>query len=99
MASERLDEINSTRARCVELLRKEVGIAFYGGVAPDDFAQKHYSNAVLSDKRAFAKHNYLKILKEYPICVATKGLWHSIGFKFAEYIARSKVYSVRASRL
>ena len=49
-----------------------------------------YKDALLENKNNALKKNYINILNEFPICVATMGLHGSIGGKFAEYVAFSK---------
>lgn len=82
--------INETRANCIKLLREEFGNNFYGGFIHTDYAIEHYKDFLMPDKTLSSKRNYIKLLKSYPICIATTGLHGSIGWKFAEYIAFSK---------
>ena len=86
-----VEAINETRATCIEVLRKELGDKFYGGLAHDEYSKKYFSNALLTDDASSSKRNYLEILKRFPICVATVGLNGSNGWKLAEYVAHSKV--------
>lgn len=83
-------QINETRARCVELLRKEFGDCFLGGLVPTDYAKRNYSHALLPDKEVSEKKNYIELLRRYPVCIATTGLHGSIGWKMAEYVAFSR---------
>jgi len=85
-----VEAINETRAKCIEVLRKELGDKFYGGLAHDDYSKKYFPNALLTDDSSSSKRNYLEILKRFPICVATVGLNGSNGWKLAEYVAHSK---------
>jgi hypothetical protein len=82
--------INEMRANCIKLLRKEFGERFYGGFIHTDFAKKRYPDCLMPDNKLSSKKNYIKLLKSYPICVATTGLHGSIGAKLAEYVAFSK---------
>jgi hypothetical protein len=84
-----IEAINRTRAQCIRLLRKELGDRFFGGLAPDDFACQHFGDLVLPEK-VCRQGNYLTMLREFPICVATRGLWGSNGFRLGEYVAHSK---------
>lgn len=81
---------NDTRAECVRALRKEFGERFFGGLAHDDYSEKHFKDALLTDGNLSGKRKYLEILKNFPICVATTGLNNSIGWKLGEYVALSK---------
>ena len=84
------NEINQTRASVIGLLRKNLGDRFYGGFSPSDHSIKHFSPYLLQDARASAKEDYLRILRDYPICIASTGLYNSIGWKLGEYVAFSK---------
>lgn len=87
---EQVESINETRANCIRTLRKEFGDKFFGGLARDEYSTKNFPDALLPDESLSAKRNYLKLLKGFPICVATTGLNGSNGWKLAEYIALSK---------
>src|SRR5262249_14728323 len=82
--------VNNARARCIELLRREFGNRFLGGFIHTDFAARNYPGALLPDNAVSAKENYLKLLRAFPICVATTGLHGSIGWKMGEYVAFSR---------
>jgi hypothetical protein len=82
--------INEMRANCIKLLRKEFGRKFYGGFIHTDFAKKRYPECLMPDNSLSSRKNYIKLLKSYPICVATTGLHGSIGWKLAEYVAFAK---------
>jgi hypothetical protein len=85
-----VEAINETRAECVKVLRKEFGKRFFGGLAHDDYSEKHFKDALLPDGNLSNKRKYLEILKNFPVCVATTGLNNSIGWKLGEYVALSK---------
>jgi hypothetical protein len=86
-----LEAINSMRANCVRWLRKELKERFLGGIAPNEYALKYCRDAIIEDAHwGNATSQYLSILRQFPICVATKGMWNSIGYKFAEYVSHSK---------
>jgi hypothetical protein len=82
--------INRTRAECISLLRKEFGERFYGGFIPSAFARKEYPDLLVPIPSSSSKANYLRLVKQHAICIATSGLHGSIGGKFAEYIAMSR---------
>lgn len=82
--------INTTRANCIRLLRKEFGDKFIGGFKPTAYAREHFGDCLFPDERAMEKRNYLQLMKGAQIGVATMGLEGSIGFKVAEYVAASK---------
>ena len=78
------------RARCIELLRKEFGAHFTGGFKNTNYAVNNYKNVLLNDDILSSKANYIKLMKDHPICIATTGLHGSIGWKLAEYVAFSR---------
>lgn len=80
---------NETRARCIALLRKELGSRFMGGFTPSRFALERYGKLVVTQVST-TQEGYLRALRDYPICVATTGLHGSSGWKLAEYVAFSK---------
>ena len=87
---ESIEEINETRAFCIRTLRKEFRNKFYGGLAFDDYSNKYFKDILLPDQSLSQKKNYLNLLKEFPICIATTGLNNSNGWKLGEYVAFSK---------
>jgi hypothetical protein len=78
---------NETRARCIRVLRKELGAGFLGGFNHNKYARGHYKDCLVSDNVVTHKRNYIRTLKSHSICVATTGLHGSIGWKFAEYVS------------
>lgn len=86
---EERNHINETRARCIQLLKKELGPKFCGGFKSTRFTLKHYPDLVVPISWTSHK-NYLQKLRTHSICVATTGLHGSIGWKLAEYVAFSK---------
>src|SRR5205085_23804 len=92
-SAEKIEErirINETRARCIQLLKREFGDCFVGGLIHTEYAVRNYADALLSDNQVSQKENYLNLLKGYSVCVASTGLHGSIGWKLAEYVAFSK---------
>ncbi len=90
-------QINETRARCIELLRRELGPKFYGGFSQTRYAVEKYSHLLLESPLVSGKKVYLSMLRQFPICIATTGLHGSIGWKMGEYVAFSK--SIVSERL
>ena len=84
------NEVNETRAAIIDALRKKLGDKFYGGFSHDKYSIKKYGKFLLTDTRMSKKKAYINMLKEFPICIASTGLFNSIGWKLAEYIAFSK---------
>lgn len=87
---EKVMEINFTRANSIRALREAFGERFFGGLVRDEFSERHFKDVLLPNEGLSNKQNYLEILRNFPICVATTGLNNSIGWKFAEYTAFSK---------
>lgn len=87
---EDLGRINDMRADCIQLLRKELGKQFYGGFSHNSYATRHYKGLLIEDASMSRKKNYVSLLHQHPICIATTGLQGSIGWKMAEYVAFSK---------
>ena len=85
-----IHEINMSRATCIRILRKEYGRIFFGGLARDEFSLKYFPDCILPDDKLSNKRNYLKTLRDFPICIATMGLWGSNGWKLGEYVSFSK---------
>ncbi|MGZ8213583.1 MAG: hypothetical protein ACXWTP_03685 [Methylosarcina sp.] len=82
--------INETRAKCIKLLRDELGNKFLGGFNHTEFTKKNYNRLLIHNNKITYKSNYLQTLKSYPICISTTGLHGSIGWKMAEYVSLSK---------
>jgi hypothetical protein len=85
-----IEQINETRAMCIRLLRKTFGRHFLGGFMHDAYASRHFRDCLLPDRHLSKPPQYIKLLKKYPIGVATTGLHRSIGWKLAEYVAHAK---------
>lgn len=81
--------INEYRAKCIRVLRKSFGERFIGGFSPSPHSVRYYPDLVISDKSC-AKKNYLALVRNSGICLATTGLHQSIGWKMGEYVAFSK---------
>lgn len=87
--SEFQNQMNIVRVDIVRKLRKEFGSLFFGGVDATEFAINNYSDCVV-DSAITKKSNYLAILKNSTICIATQGISGSNGWKLSEYVANSK---------
>jgi hypothetical protein len=81
--------IDETRARCIRLLKDELGERFTGGFEDSAFARKRYPDLIVPESLT-AQASYIETMRSHPICVATTGLHGSIGWKLAEYVAFSK---------
>ena len=83
-------EMNDLRAGCIRLLRARLGARFLGGFERSAYALAHYPDCVVAEGMSTRRRDYLRRVREYAVCVATNGLWDSIGWKFAEYMALGK---------
>lgn len=82
--------LNDARAEYIRSARREFGRRFYGGLFPDDFARRFYGDCLLASASAGSQRAFLGKLRQSSICIATTGLFGSIGWKMAEYLAASK---------
>jgi hypothetical protein len=82
--------MNAMRVDCIRKLRQEFGSHFMGGLAHDEYTSRYFADCLLQDNRLSEIGNYVRLLRNYPIGVATNGLTNSIGWKFAEYVAFSR---------
>jgi hypothetical protein len=82
--------LNESRAACIRALRERFGARFFGGFSRSAHALRHYPDCVVAPEVSTSRHDYVKRLKSYPVCVATTGLFESIGWKFSEYVALSR---------
>jgi hypothetical protein len=82
-------EINETRAACIRLLKKELGSRFLGGFMRNPYTEANYQELIAPDKMT-VQSSYLRLVRSFPICVATMGLHGSTGWKLAEYVAFAK---------
>lgn len=80
--------INEMRAACLRALRKEFGPRFTGGFEPSAHAKQHYPDLLVPATLLTDRRNYLKIVREHEICIATMGLHGSNGWKLGEYVAQ-----------
>lgn len=87
---EEREYINEFRANCIRAVRKEFRNNFFGGIMLSDYAIKYCPDIVIHDRKITKRNNYINIVKQSSICIATMGLHRSTGWKFAEYISASK---------
>ncbi len=83
------DKINKCRVRYINICREEFGDIFTGGITDDEFSRS-YAPEFLIPQNISKKTNFLNLLKDHQICIATTGLHNSIGWKFGEYVAASR---------
>ena len=81
--------MNEMRVGIVRELRKRYGDRFVGGIQRDNYSEKVCPDLIVPDVIP-RRDNFLKEVKKSDICIATTGLFDSIGWKFAEYMAASR---------
>lgn len=86
---EERNKLNEFRANCIRACKREYGDHFIGGFTDSSYARSNYPDLIVS-KQLTGKSNYIKIMREASICIATTGLHDSIGWKFGEYVSHSK---------
>ncbi|RDU24797.1 glycosyltransferase [Anaerosacchariphilus polymeriproducens] len=81
---------NTMRINCVQALRSTFkDTPMICGFINSPLAQKLCPELIL-DQNITKKNNYLNLVQSSTICVTTTGLYDSIGWKFAEYVAAGK---------
>lgn len=84
---EERSKMNSHRIELNRALKKKYGQFFFGGIEGNSFSADMCPDLLLSE-REYHKKNFLGILNNSSIGIATPGLERSIGFRFPEYISR-----------
>lgn len=84
-----LDDLNAMRISLIRKLRAKFGRQFCGGLNLSPCSVCKAPDCIVSYLTTCRVH-YLNILHKHDICIATSGLWKSIGWKMAEYVAASK---------
>jgi hypothetical protein len=82
------DAVNNERVGVVRALKKEFGSRFHGGVVPTAYARANFPDALTPGE--CKRSVYIAQAKRSLIGVYTRGLHHSIAYKFPEYLAASQ---------
>lgn len=82
--------INQFRVDCIRECRKKFGDKFIGGIEDSEFARNNFEDCIITNKSITKRDNFMDLVKNTDICIATTGLHNSIGWKFGEYIAASR---------
>jgi len=80
--------LNNERVALVRALRAQFGQRFQGGVVRDGFSLQHYGDSVTS--LPSRPKDFISWSKRALIGIYTPGLYESVAFKLAEYLAGSK---------
>ncbi len=89
LREERL-RINQTRIESIRKCRDAFGDMFLGGIQTDEYSLNHCPKELLVSNAITNRANYLRLMQSSNICIATTGLYDSIGWKFGEYVAASR---------
>lgn len=81
--------INEMRIGIIRELRKKYGEMFRGGLCDSPLARQMAPD-LIQNRFVTGKYFYLKRVHKADICIASTGLFNSIGWKTAEYIVASK---------
>ena len=84
-----LDSATVNRITYIKELKNHFGDRIIAGVSDDGFARTNYSEFIV-DSVITQRNNYISMIKKNYICITSEGLHHSIGWKFAEYVAAGK---------
>jgi hypothetical protein len=84
------ESMNGLRAQCMRDLKESLGTEVTCGFRATPFAIKAFPDLAISDASLAYKPNYLALVREHPICIASHGLHQSTGWKFAEYLGLSR---------
>ncbi|MDC1379404.1 hypothetical protein N8273_02070 [Algibacter sp.] len=84
-----LENVTKQRIEIARSLKETFGDTLIGGISGDPYSIKMAPDLIASETITM-KYNFMKLLKTNVICVSSEGLHHSIGWKFAEFVAASK---------
>lgn len=83
------EQISNDRIRIVRMLKREFPKTFSGGITDTPYARK-VCRELLVSKYSSRRENFLRLVKQSDICIASRGLSESTGWKTAEYVAASR---------
>lgn len=82
-------KINADRIALIKALKEKYGKNATAGISDSPFSRAVAPDLIM-DGSYTKRKNYLKLLHESDICIASTGLHGSIGWKTAEYVAAAK---------
>jgi hypothetical protein len=82
-------KINADRISIIRILRERYGSYAVTGINDTPFSREIAPDLIM-DGSYTKRKNYLKLLHESDICIASTGLHGSIGWKTGEYVAAAK---------
>lgn len=83
------EEINNFRVGCINKLKENFGEKIYIGLNDNTYTRRMFPE-LISSRKLTRKFNYLKLMRKCNICICTKGLHSSNGWRLGEYISSSK---------
>lgn len=81
--------VTNERIEQIRALKETFGEQFLGGVIKNEYSLKIASD-IIAPKEIVNRLNYIQLIKGDYVCIANRGLYNSIGWKFGEYIAASR---------
>lgn len=84
-----LENVTKQRIEIARSLKETFGDTLIGGISEDLYSIKMAPDLIAPNTLTM-KYMFMKLLKTNVICVSSEGLHHSIGWKFAEFVAASK---------
>ncbi len=82
-------KINAERIAIIRALREKYGDNAVAGLNDSPLSRELAPDLIVSNKYT-KRNNYLELMKNSDICIASTGLHGSIGWKTAEYVAAGK---------
>ncbi len=82
--------VNQERALLIRMLRERFGDRFTGGFSMDSFSMREYPDIVERNATLTSRPAFIESVKQHTVCIATRGLHDSVGWKFAEYLAMAR---------
>jgi hypothetical protein len=84
------ESINEMRAECVRRLRDAFGQQFTGGVIRTAHAAQFCPDCLTQVDLKTDRRSFLGLAERHQICVASRGLHDSMGWKVAEFVAKGR---------
>lgn len=81
--------ISLERIEQIRALKDNFSDKFIGGVSRSNYSEKIASD-IIAPYSLVNKNNYLNLIKSDFVCIANRGVYNSIGWKFGEYVAASR---------
>jgi hypothetical protein len=79
--------MNHSRAELIRALKQALADRFAGGFQPDGYATAMYPDCLADSHTYEDKAAYLRTAAEATVCVGSRGLYDSVGWKTGEYVA------------